>query len=99
MHDHVAEAVLTLDPDWHRRGALGHGASQTSNRVGSRSKMHKCTFCAGGPEKDHSSAEFQKYGRNRLAEGKLPLCAKMSSTKSTRWPRWASVPARLSVIL
>ncbi len=27
-------------------------------------------------------AEFQKYGRNRLAEGKLPLCAEMCSTKA-----------------
>ena len=26
--------------------------------------------------------EFQKYGRNRLAEGKLPLCAEMCSTKA-----------------
>ncbi|MCK5362089.1 MAG: formate dehydrogenase, partial [Gammaproteobacteria bacterium] len=44
--------------------------------------MDKCTFCAGGPEEDHSGAEFQKYGRNRLAEGKLPLCAEMCSTKA-----------------
>ena len=26
--------------------------------------------------------EFQKYGRNRLAEGKLPSCAEMCSTKA-----------------
>ena len=44
--------------------------------------MDKCTFCAGGPEDDNSSAEFQKYGRNRLAEGKLPICAEMCSTKA-----------------
>ena len=44
--------------------------------------MDKCTFCAGGPEDNHSNAEFQKYGRNRLAEGKLPLCAEMCSTKA-----------------
>ena len=44
--------------------------------------MDKCTFCAGGPEDDNSAAEFQKYGRNRLAEGKLPLCAEMCSTKA-----------------
>ncbi len=47
-----------------------------------RGKMDKCTFCAGGPEEDNSEAEFQKYGRNRLAEGKLPLCAEMCSTKA-----------------
>jgi formate dehydrogenase iron-sulfur subunit len=44
--------------------------------------MDKCTFCAGGPDPDSSEAEFVNYGRNRLAEGKLPLCAEMCSTKS-----------------
>jgi formate dehydrogenase iron-sulfur subunit len=47
-----------------------------------RSKMDKCTFCSGGPEANGSVAEFEKYGRNRLAEGKLPLCAEMCSTKA-----------------
>jgi len=42
---------------------------------GSRGKMDKCTFCAGGPDADGSKEEFEKYGNNRLAEGKLPLCA------------------------
>lgn len=46
------------------------------------SKMDKCTFCSGGPEANGSVAEFEKYGRNRLAEGKLPLCAEMCSTKA-----------------
>ncbi len=49
---------------------------------GSRGKMDKCTFCSGGPEPDGSMAEYEKYGANRLAEGKLPLCAEMCSTKS-----------------
>ena len=31
---------------------------------------------------DGSKAEFDKYGRNRLAEGKLPACAEMCSTKA-----------------
>jgi formate dehydrogenase iron-sulfur subunit len=53
---------------------------QASN-FGSRGKMDKCTFCAGGPEKD-ADVMFKKYGRNRLAEGKLPLCAEMCSTKA-----------------
>ena len=44
--------------------------------------MDKCTFCAGGPEKDNSKAEHEKYGRNRLSEGKLPACAEMCSTKA-----------------
>ena len=29
-----------------------------------------------------SPAEFAKYGRNRLSEGKLPVCAEMCSTKA-----------------
>ena len=49
---------------------------------GSRGKMDKCTYCAGGPEADLTQAEYVKYGANRLAEGKLPLCAEMCSTKS-----------------
>src|SRR5215471_13183922 len=49
---------------------------------GSRGKMDKCTYCAGGPEADGSKAQYEKYGANRLAEGKLPLCAEMCSTKS-----------------
>lgn len=51
---------------------------------GARGKMDKCTFCAGGPgdAENGSQEEFDKYGRNRLAEGKLPLCAEMCSTKS-----------------
>jgi len=54
---------------------------QLSN-FGSRARWTRCTYCAGGPEKDGSEAEFVKYGANRLAEGKLPLCAEMCSTKS-----------------
>jgi len=48
---------------------------------GSRGKMDKCTFCAGGPE-DDPIVEKEKYGANRIAEGKLPLCAEMCSTKA-----------------
>ena len=55
--------------------ACPFGAPQFSSvgAFGSRSKMDKCTFCSGGPEPN---------GRNRLAEGKLPLCAEMCSTKA-----------------
>ena len=51
---------------------------------GSRGKMDKCTYCAGGggPEAPGSSEEYAKYGSNRFGEGKLPLCAEMCSTKS-----------------
>jgi Fe-S-cluster-containing hydrogenase components 1 len=44
--------------------------------------MDKCTFCAGGPEEDNSAVEYQKYGSNRIAEGKLPSCAEQCSTKA-----------------
>jgi formate dehydrogenase iron-sulfur subunit len=44
--------------------------------------MDKCTFCAGGPEDDLSAVEFQKYGSNRIAEGKLPACAEQCATKA-----------------
>ena len=47
----------------------------------SRGKMDKCTFCAGVLKK-HSTEEFAKYGRNRIAEGKLPICAEMCATKA-----------------
>lgn len=47
-----------------------------------RTKMDKCTFCAGGPPPDNSVLEYKQYGRNRIAEGKLPLCAEMCSTKA-----------------
>ncbi|HEY0570153.1 MAG TPA: formate dehydrogenase FDH3 subunit beta, partial [Enterovirga sp.] len=49
---------------------------------GSRGKMDKCTYCSGGPEADNTTAEYENYGSNRLAEGKLPLCAEMCSTKA-----------------
>ena len=64
--------------------ACPFGAPQfpETGAFGSRGKMDKCTFCAGGPEQANSSEEYRKYGRNRLAEGKLPLCAEMCSTKA-----------------
>jgi len=55
---------------------------KSSDWFGARGKMDKCTFCAGGPEENGSDAEFEKYGRNRLSEGKLPICAEMCSTKA-----------------
>jgi len=64
--------------------ACPFGAPQFTQvgNFGSRGKMDKCTFCAGGPEQDNTEAEYAKYGSNRLAEGKLPLCAEMCSTRA-----------------
>jgi formate dehydrogenase iron-sulfur subunit len=44
--------------------------------------MDKCTYCAGGPEENGSEEEVRKYGRNRIAEGKLPICAEVCSTRA-----------------
>src|SRR5260370_29330286 len=54
------------------------------SNFGSRGKMDKCTYCAGGggPEVPGSIEEYEKYGANRMAHGKLPLCAEMCSPKS-----------------
>ncbi len=64
--------------------ACPFGAPQfpQAGAFGLRGKMDKCTFCAGGPEKDNSAEEFRKYGANRLSQGKLPACAEMCSTKA-----------------
>ncbi len=64
--------------------ACPFGAPQfpTTGLFNHRGKMDKCTFCAGGPEPDHSEAEFSKYGRNRIGEGKLPVCAEQCGTKA-----------------
>jgi len=64
--------------------ACPFGAPQfpTGGVFGSRGKMDKCTFCAGGPGEANSAEQVRKYGRNRLAEGKLPLCAEMCATKA-----------------
>ncbi len=50
--------------------ACPFGAPQfpQAGNFGSRGKMDKCTFCAGGPEENNSTAEFAKYGRNRIAD-------------------------------
>ncbi|RUM37071.1 MAG: formate dehydrogenase [Desulfobulbus sp.] len=49
---------------------------------GARGAMDKCTFCAGGPEDNFSAKEQKLYGQNRIAEGKVPLCAAMCATKA-----------------
>lgn len=49
---------------------------------GTKGVMDKCTMCAGGPEETNSKEEFEKYGQNRMAEGKVPMCASMCSTKA-----------------
>src|SRR3972149_5563444 len=51
--------------------ACPFGAPQfpQAGAFGLRGKMDKCTFCAGGPEKDNSAEEFRKYGSHRLGGG------------------------------
>ncbi|GAA0567536.1 formate dehydrogenase FDH3 subunit beta [Caenispirillum bisanense] len=64
--------------------ACPFGAPQypQTTAFGTRGKMDKCTFCAGGPEDETTAEGYGKYGTNRLAEGKLPLCAEMCSTRA-----------------
>lgn len=65
--------------------ACPFGAPQFPKQAafGERGKMDKCTFCAGGPETEAGSEEERKkYGANRIAEGKLPMCAELCSTKA-----------------
>lgn len=64
--------------------ACPFGAPQfpKSAPFGTRGAMDKCTFCAGGPVSDFSQEEREKYGANRVAEGKLPACASMCATKA-----------------
>ncbi|QFI38885.1 4Fe-4S dicluster domain-containing protein [Moritella marina ATCC 15381] len=65
--------------------ACPFGAPQfpKQDAFGERGKMDKCTFCAGGPNvEDGSAEEKEKYGANRIAEGKLPMCASLCSTKA-----------------
>ncbi len=49
---------------------------------GTKGVMDKCTMCAGGPEETNSAKERELYGQNRIAEGKVPMCAAMCSTKA-----------------
>lgn len=49
---------------------------------GTKGVMDKCTMCAGGPEETNSEKERELYGQNRIAEGKVPMCAAMCSTKA-----------------
>ncbi|EJL6985534.1 4Fe-4S dicluster domain-containing protein [Vibrio cholerae] len=65
--------------------ACPFGAPQFPKQAafGERGKMDKCTFCAGGPETEPGSEEERRqYGANRIAEGKLPMCASLCSTKA-----------------
>jgi formate dehydrogenase iron-sulfur subunit len=49
---------------------------------GTKGVMDKCTMCAGGPDETNSEHERELYGQNRIAEGKVPVCAAMCSTKA-----------------
>ncbi len=64
--------------------ACPFGAPQFPQKeaFGNRGKMDKCTFCAGGPGDGTPEEQFEKYGSNRIAEGKLPMCAEMCATKA-----------------
>ncbi|MFV0439096.1 MAG: formate dehydrogenase FDH3 subunit beta [Desulfopila sp.] len=58
-------------PQFPRDGAFGF-----------KGAMDKCTLCAGGPEETNSERERQLYGQNRIAEGKVPICAAVCATNA-----------------
>ncbi len=64
--------------------ACPFGAPQfpTDGAFGIKGAMDKCTMCAGGPLETNSKEERHLYGQNRIAEGKVPVCAAMCSTKA-----------------
>ena len=64
--------------------ACPFGAPQfpSNGAFGTKGVMDKCTMCAGGPEDTNSEHERELYGQNRIAEGKVPVCAAMCSTKA-----------------
>jgi len=64
--------------------ACPFGAPQypRETQFGTRGIMDKCTYCAGGPEPNGSAKELRLYGTNRIAEGRLPLCAEVCSTRA-----------------
>ncbi|WP_410471278.1 formate dehydrogenase FDH3 subunit beta [Halarcobacter ebronensis] len=49
---------------------------------GTKGVMDKCTMCAGGPLETNSHEERELYGQNRIAEGKVPLCASVCATNA-----------------
>ena len=49
---------------------------------GMRGVMDKCTYCTAGPGETFSDKERKLYGSNRIAEGKLPMCASVCATKA-----------------
>ena len=49
---------------------------------GTKGAMDKCTMCAGGPEETNSERERHLYGHNRIAEGKVPICAAVCATNA-----------------
>ena len=61
-----------------RRAAISQGRQFRLARQDGQ--VHLLRWRSGSAE--GTVAEYEKYGTNRLAEGKLPLCAEMCSTKS-----------------
>ena len=61
---------------------------------GSRGKMDKCTFCAGGPEADGSKEEYEKYGANRLPRGRRRRRCTCPSCRASRSCRASDIAER-----
>src|SRR3989475_9714610 len=64
---------------------------------GSRGKMDKCTYCAGGggPEPSGSAEEFEKYGSEPVGERQPPLCAEKGPPKALPAGGWGLIAPNL----
>uniref|UniRef100_UPI003F584C58 formate dehydrogenase FDH3 subunit beta n=1 Tax=Vibrio cholerae TaxID=666 RepID=UPI003F584C58 len=64
--------------------ACPFGAPQFPKQAafGERGKMEMYLLCWRPETKPGSEEERRKYGANRIAEGKLPMCASLCSTKA-----------------
>lgn len=58
-------------PQFPRDGAFGH-----------KGAMDKCTMCAGGPLETNLEKNDIFMDKNRIAEGKVPMCAAICSTNA-----------------
>ncbi|MCI5129794.1 MAG: 4Fe-4S dicluster domain-containing protein [Candidatus Electrothrix sp. AU1_5] len=62
--------------------ACPFGAPHFPEQGFSAGVMDKCTLCAGGPAPTNSEEERKLYGQNRIAEGKVPICAAVCATNA-----------------